>query len=277
MPLDERLVSFDACFNFRDLGGYPTTDGRRVRWGRLYRSDTLHRLTDADIAAFCSLGLRTAIDLRTWTELEDHGSLCEEGRQTLAWHHVPLFDGVMRLQPRSADELAMTPVIASEPVQPGESYLHMLGDGLGITQAFDLLTNADSLPAVFHCTSGKDRTGMLAAMVLDVLGVDDDVIADDYVLTNETRERANVWIGTHEPLFAAFLAQIPPDRRRTQPETILGFLDGIRASHGSVEKMLLGRNISAQSLDAFRANLLENESSQSKVSTAHVTGSASDQ
>jgi protein-tyrosine phosphatase len=258
MPVDERLVSFEACFNFRDLGGYPTADGRRIRWGRLYRSDTLHRLTAADLAAFASLGLRTAIDLRTVTEIEDHGSLSTDGRKRLSWHHVPIFDGVMRLQPKSPEELAaLAAEFASEPERPGQSYVQMLGDGSSIARVFDLLTKPGALPGVFHCTSGKDRTGMIAAMTLDLLGVDDDLIGADYVLTNETRERAGVWISANEPVFAAFLSQIPPERRRTQPETILGFLDAVRSNFGSVEKLLIEHGVTAGRLDAFRENLLE--------------------
>ena len=258
MPPDERLVSFEACFNFRDLGGYRTADGRRVGWGRLYRSDTLHRLTPSDLAVFASLGLRTVIDLRTETELEDFGSLPEHGRVALRWHHVPLFDGVVRLQPTDPDEPSRTELsVGSDPARPGETYVRMLGDGDGFARVFDLLTAADALPAVFHCTSGKDRTGMVAAMTLDLLGVDDDVIAADYVLTNQTRERANAWIAANEPVFAAFLAQIPPERRQTQPEAILGFLDAVRANFGSVEKLLTEHKIPQERIDGLREAVLE--------------------
>jgi protein-tyrosine phosphatase len=257
MALDDRLLSFEACFNFRDLGGYPTKDGRASRWGRLFRSDTLHRLTDQDVAAFADLGLRTVIDMRTATELEDHGTLRQDGRDTLDWYHVPLFDGVMRLRARTEEELALMEAARSEQAVPGEAYLRMLGDGAGVGRVFDLLAGEGALPAVFHCTSGKDRTGMIAALTLDLLGVDADVIAADYVLTNETRARSNEWISQNEPDFAAFLAQIPLERQHTRPETILGFLDGVRNAYGSVEKMLREHGISAERIEQFRDNLLE--------------------
>jgi protein-tyrosine phosphatase len=258
VALDERIVPFEACFNFRDLGGYPTTDGRTVRWGHLYRSDTLHRLTGADLASFAALGLHTAIDLRTATELEDYGFLSEEGRGGLSWHHVPFFDAVMRLRPGGANELAeLRHLSESEPDQPGQSYAHMLGDGTGCARVFELLVGSGSLPAVFHCTSGKDRTGMVAAMTLDLLGVDDDVIADDYILTNETRHRSSAWIKENEPEFAAFLAQIPPERRHTRPDTIVGFLDEVRRRFGSVEKLLIEHQIPAERLEAFRDTMLQ--------------------
>jgi protein-tyrosine phosphatase len=164
----------------------------------------------------------------------------------------------MRLRPGGADEVSeLAHLAASEPDQPGQSYLHMLGDGSGCARVFELLVGSKSLPAVFHCTSGKDRTGMVAAMTLDLLGVDDDLIAADYILTNETRDRSSAWIADNEPLFAAFLAQIPPERRHTRPDTILGFLDEVRRRYGSVEKLLIEHKIPAESLDAFRDNMLE--------------------
>ena len=69
----ERLVALAGAFNFRDLGGYPAGDGRRTRWGRLFRSDTLHELTEADVGVLRSLGLATMIDLRTARELSRTG------------------------------------------------------------------------------------------------------------------------------------------------------------------------------------------------------------
>jgi protein-tyrosine phosphatase len=256
MDIAERLQAFEACFNFRDLGGYEAADGRRVRWGRLFRSDTLHRLTDADLAAFGTLGLQTVVDLRSATEIDDHGALRPDARTSLEWHHVPTIDQVV-LRPR--DEAAVAPAQALDPVSMsrGELYLRMLGDGTGLAAVFRLLTEPARRPAVFHCTSGKDRTGMVAAMALDLLGVPDEVIAADYVLTNETRERSNEWIAAHEPVFAAYLAEIPPERRSVDPDIILGFLAGIRREHGSVRDLLVGHGLPPDALGRFRDDLLE--------------------
>lgn len=253
--LEERLRPFAACFNFRDLGGYPTRDGRRTRWGRLFRSDTLHRLTDEDLRAFLSLGLRTVVDLRTRTELDDHGALRADGRSDLEWHHVPLFDGVMRLRPRTPEERAEEE--AASPTAAGDSYVRMLGDGAGMARVFELLTAPAGRPAVFHCTSGKDRTGMVAAMVLDLVGVTDEVIAADYELTNGTRSRAGAWIAANEPEFAAFLRQIPAERRHAGSERILEFLHAVRGTHGSVEHYLLDIGLSPTQLDDLRTDLLD--------------------
>jgi protein-tyrosine phosphatase len=239
----DRLLAFEASFNFRDLGGYPTRDGRTVRRTRLFRADTLHRLSAADVAAFGRLGLRSVV------ELADFGRLGADAATTVQWHHLPMIDGVV-LRP---DPTAPAPPAASR--APGAVYLEMLGDGAMMARVFSVLCTG--LPAVFHCTSGKDRTGMVAAFALDLLGVADDVIAVDYELTNEMRARSTEWIEAHEPAFGAFLAQIPEDRRMARPETILAFLDGVRAVHGSVEELLEKRGVTPEQIQAFRTELLE--------------------
>ena len=258
MTETDRHVVFEACFNFRDFGGYETADGRRLRWRTLYRSDTLHRLTDADAHTFSDLGLRTVIDLRSATELDDHGRLSRAVDQ-LTWHHLPMLDNV-KLAPR--DPAARPPAPADGPfpedLPPGEGYVRILEQfGSSVARVFDLLAGAGALPAVFHCTSGKDRTGMVAALLLEVLGVPDEVIAEDYVLTERARARSMEWIETHEPGFAAFLNQIPPERRGVRRETILGFLSGVRARYGGAEGFLLGTGVAPESLPRLRDTLLE--------------------
>jgi protein-tyrosine phosphatase len=249
----DRSIAFEACFNFRDLGGYAAQDGRTVRYGRLFRADALHRLTEADGGAFRALRLRTVIDLRSNAEISDFGRLRDELAAELAWHQMPVMEEVL-LRPREIEEIsAAAPVID----EPGESYARMIGDGAVVARVFNLLGAEGSLPAVFHCTAGKDRTGIMAAMTLDLLGVSDDVIAADYVLTDVSRPRSIEWINQHEPAFAALLAQFPPERRVCRPEMILGFLERVRAEHGSVEDLLLSAGVDAAVLDRLRDDLLE--------------------
>ncbi len=208
MDRTTRHVDFEACFNFRDLGGYPTVDERHLRWGTVYRSDTLHRLTVADVEVFRALGLRTVVDLRSSTEIDQYGRLgiSEAG---LTWHNVPMLDN-LQLSPRDPSEL----VLPLEESSPGEGYVRIAEEfAPSVAETFRILAGEDALPAVFHCTSGKDRTGIVAALMLDVLGVPDETIASDYCLTEATQVRSTPWIEQHEPEFAAFLAQIPPERR----------------------------------------------------------------
>lgn len=247
--VDHRLVPFEACFNFRDLGGYSTVDGRRIRQGVLYRSDSLHRLTDADVRAFHDLGLRTVIDLRSAAEIDDFGRFRWAVDQRPAWHHVPMIDEVLL----RVDAGAPRPVSTQS---PAEAYGTIVGGGSSVARVFELLTTAGHLPAVFHCTSGKDRTGIVAAMALDLLGVPDSVIAVDYAITNETRRRSTSWIEEHEPAFAAFLALIPEASRHVDPQDILRFLDRLRDRHGSIEGFLVGAGVRPDALENLRAHLL---------------------
>ena len=94
-------------------------------------------------------------------------------------------------------------------------------------------------------------------MLLDLLGVPDDVIAADYLLTERARERTTAWIDANEPAYAAYIAQFPAERRVVNAEMILGFLDGVRSTHGSVPEFLAALGIQAVRLDVLRAQLLE--------------------
>lgn len=162
-----------------------------------------------------------------------------------------------------SDEIKLAPRDPEEPppdfanLSPGESYALLAeryAESLGTV--FSILTGEDALPAVFHCTSGKDRTGIVAALVLEVLGVPDETIVADYVLTEEANERSMVWIEANEPDFAAYLAEIPYERRAPRPEKIAGFLERFRAQFGSAEEFLVSVGVSREQLRHLRERLL---------------------
>jgi protein-tyrosine phosphatase len=250
-----RHVAFEACFNFRDLGGYATTDGRWVRWGTLFRSDTLHRLTRADAEEFRGLGLRTVIDLRSRTEIEDHGRV-EVTDGAFTWHNVPILDNV-RLVPSEPTEPGAPAAPELPALAPGEGYVRLVEQfSASLGEVFSLLSQDKALPAVFHCTAGKDRTGIVAALTLDLLGVPDDSIIADYTLTERAHERTQSWIELHEPDFAAYLAEIPYERRAARPEKIRGFLDLFRHQFGSAEQFLVNLGVDGDRLRALRDRLL---------------------
>jgi len=159
-----RQLIFSGMVNFRDLGGLPA-DGGAVKTGVLYRSDSLAYATPADAKRLVErLGLATVIDLRGQYEVENlgRGPLADT---PVAYVHAPIVDV------SGADDLA-------------GHYLAMLAEkGAVLAGMIKLLASADTLPAVFHCEAGCDRTGVLAAAVLSLLGVPDDAIAEDYALT----------------------------------------------------------------------------------------------
>jgi hypothetical protein len=162
------------------------------------------------------------------------------------------------------DNVKLAPTEPTDPprpdppaLAPGEGYVRIVeqfSESLG--EVFTLLSQDGALPAVFHCTSGKDRTGIVAALTLDLLGVPDATIVADYALTEEANERSTSWISQHEPDFAAYLAEIPYERRAARPERIQGFLDLFRHQFGSTEEFLTGLGVAVDRLHAWRDRLL---------------------
>ncbi|MCK9931189.1 tyrosine-protein phosphatase [Frankia sp. Mgl5] len=175
-----RLVRLEGAVNVRDLGGYPTMDGGRVRWGRVYRSAALHRLTAADLATVEQLGLRVVYDLRTEAEIERAPSLLPGGVRC-----ERLAIGGSAARTRELTDLVVAGRLAEVP----PDFLTRVYDAMAETGAPTFgrlltgLAEPDATPALFHCTAGKDRTGVAAALLLSLLGVDEAVILDDFELS----------------------------------------------------------------------------------------------
>ncbi|MGW6915740.1 tyrosine-protein phosphatase [Kitasatospora sp. NPDC054939] len=169
-----RHIAFERLHNFRDLGGYRAVDGRAVRWGLLYRADSLGKLTEpADLERFRELGVRTVIDLRYPWEIEARGRVPQG--EAPAYHNLSI-------EHRPYDQAEIDPEL--DPWRYlADRFAEVADDGVvEIRQALDVIAGADG-PLVFHCASGKDRTGLIAALVLALLGVSEDDIAADFALT----------------------------------------------------------------------------------------------
>jgi len=240
----ERGVSFTEVFNFRDLGGYRTADGRTVVWRRLFRSDDLSRLGEADRERFAALAIRTVVDLRRPEEVAVDGRIPEfDG---FAYRHVHL---VHPYWPRA--EFADTPQRARYVVERYRELSVDAGDGIG--QALRLTADERAAPLVFHCIAGKDRTGVVSALVLALLGVPDDDIADDYTLSEvaesaywEYRKR------TSPPVQGDRWTHITVSPRTA----MLAFLDDLRARHGSIEGYVASVGVTGEHIASMRAHLL---------------------
>jgi protein-tyrosine phosphatase len=245
-----RRVTLETCHNFRDMGGYHTKTGRTVAWGRLYRADTLHRLTPADLQTIVDLGIRTVIDLRSYNELDQHGRI-EAGEHEIAYHHLSMLDEVAGAD-RPAPSLSDDP-----PASLGEAYTRTLDVGTpAIAQAVRLLADGGGAPAVFHCMAGKDRTGILAAVVLGALDVPDDEIVADYVLTEETREARDAFLATHDPDYLVYLKTLPSYALETKAESMREFLLSMRSEHGSMRSFLAANGVGAATVDRLAGALL---------------------
>ena len=247
----ERLIRLTGCGNFRDLGGYEARDGRHVRWRRLFRSDALAWLTEDDVRALDGMDLRLVfgIDLRTHDELEGmHTGVLYD--YDTKHHHLPFF-------PRfGADRAEVQAAVHAIGKVAGDSYLQLMEQSRPCFEGiFTLLADANHYPSAFYCAAGKDRTGMVSALLLRVLGVPDEQIIEDYALTEAPSE---------ERLVARFVAlgrdlRELPDRAAlaAHPETMEHFLTGFDRLHGSVEEFLLSCNIQESTLEQVRQNLLE--------------------
>ncbi|WP_441247996.1 tyrosine-protein phosphatase [Kitasatospora sp. McL0602] len=178
-----RHIEFQKLHNFRDLGGYRAADGRSVRWGRLYRSDSLGKLVgapEADQQAFEKLGIRTVVDLRYPWEIEAKGRVPE--RHAVDYHNLSI-------EHRPYDQEALGTDIEVAPFLAGK-FAEVAEDGVAeLRQVLRLIAEADAAPLVFHCAAGKDRTGIVAALVLSLLGVDEEAIIEDFALTGLATDR----------------------------------------------------------------------------------------
>jgi protein tyrosine/serine phosphatase len=175
-PTPERRVALGGPVNFRDVGGYATTDGGTVRWGKVYRSDSLHHLTPEDGPLLAAIGIRQAIDFRAGDELDRIG-IGHLGQLDIRHVHLPTVDKALH---------TVRPPDWAPPESAGAVYGIMLRTGAAAyAEALRTLATPGELPAVFFCMAGKDRTGVFGAVLLGLLGVGDDDIVADYVLTHE--------------------------------------------------------------------------------------------
>jgi protein-tyrosine phosphatase len=246
----ERVLPLTGAYNFRDLGGYPTSTGRRTRWGRLFRSDTLHELTDGDLEVLRDVGLASVIDLRTPTEVE------RTGRGLLAGEPVRYVNlSVLGEEVRDVGEARAAPTIADF-VDVADRYLSYLDGTAALMAAVGLLTDESSYPVVFHCAAGKDRTGVLAALVLDTLGVDRQAIVDDYALT---ATRMDLILGRlrRDPLYGDRVDDLPASVFAVEAETMERFLIGIDQRYGGARGWALDAGVPEDALDLLPDLLLE--------------------
>jgi protein-tyrosine phosphatase len=239
-----QAIELEGSANFRDLGGWPVAGGGRVRRGLLFRSDALHRLTPADLARLRGdLGIGTLVDLRSSHEVE------AEGRGPLAappvrYHHLPFFDGERR------------GAAASPSADLAELYFQMLRFAAKpIARALETLA-ASEAPAVFHCAAGKDRTGVLAAIVLSTLGVADEHVVEDYARTQAAMERVTARLRESDA-YAYVFTELPPETLHARPETMRGLLARARAEWGTLRAYARFAGAGDVALDALAARLVE--------------------
>lgn len=245
IPFDtaNRRLPLNGTFNVRDVGGYPTADGGVTRPRTLLRGDALHRLDDEARAVLAELRLRTVLDLREEFEVRlSPDALDGTGCAVL---RLPVF----RV---TGDSFGVAP-------ENLEAVYDAMVDrhGAAVTEAVAALAAPGALPALVHCSAGKDRTGVVTAVVLALAGVADDVIAEDYHLTasflalefTHAVEQLKASTGLGQQLNGAALA--------CPPELILRTLARMREAHGSVEGFLLAHGMAPEAIAALREAMVE--------------------
>jgi protein-tyrosine phosphatase len=242
------VIEVDGLANARDLGGITTSDGRVVKSGVVVRCDNLRSLTmQGHIDLVTLVSPRTVIDLRTEPEVAHDGYvLADESITVLNFAMLPL-SGISQEQ---IDAGACDNLI--------DDYMGQIEvNGDSVMMALREMASADRHPVVYHCTAGKDRTGIVTAMLLAILGVDHETIAADYHVTTANMVPIIERIRSAQVYKDNGLADAPAWIFASDPETMLAFLDRMTAKHGSAEAWALQRGLTAEEIDSIRALLLD--------------------
>ena len=245
-----RHLAWEGCLNARDLGGYRTADGRETRWGAVVRSDSLTPLTEAGRAALVAYGIRSIVDLRLPRELEEHPNpFAEPGDHGVAYTNLSLIDPAQATgSPADFTNLADDYKRALTRYAP---------------QMASIMTAIAEAPeggVLIHCAAGKDRTGQVSALLLDLCGVPRETIGADYALSAEClRPRTEEWLengpgeradrertlALFEPLAAVMIETLAYlDERHGGTEPFLRRAGATAATIGRLRERLLGPDAS---------------------------------
>lgn len=253
--------------NLRELGGYPTTDGRTIKRGVLYRCGHMDELSQEQVETYQALNLRTIIDLRRDDEVTDRPT--------------PQFGEEKNIHISVSDPENTFSEAAARVNEPNAAQLILAGAATYYSEiitknihryvpVMELIFSPDSLPVLFHCTAGKDRTGFVAAAVLKFLDVSDEIVFEDYLLTNEVLgERANERVALWRERLAAKHgfeeSEVEEESLNALRTLMLTHYDMINATFTAVTETFgtwhnLRREafgITDEALEAFRENVLE--------------------
>jgi protein-tyrosine phosphatase len=240
-----RHLALQGASNFRDLGGYPTADGRTTRWRHIFRSNHLGHLTAEDIDVVRALGVRSAFDFRGAEERTAGICVVDE----IAVHSLPIEPTVVAALRAELAKGALTAPVALELMR--DSYRNYVRHNTHSFRALFGHLLEDRAPLVIHCTAGKDRTGFASALILHALGVPDDVIAEDYLLTNRFYRRD-----------ATAATDLPEDVRSAIGSVETSYLaaafEAVDKDYGDLETYLRdGLKIGPPEREALRARYLQ--------------------
>jgi protein-tyrosine phosphatase len=256
LPEATRRVPLEGAYNFRETGGYPTLNHHWVRSGLVFRTDHLNELSDADVDSLESIGIRSVYDFRLNSEVERQPSRLPSSLTPVQLGFADLgIDGAMV-------DVIRDMLSGKAPLPAAsfwdENYLSLLDLGRPMfVELFKALADPTNLPAVFHCTGGKDRTGLANAMLLSLLGVDQAIVVDDFLLTNLYRTPFRI------ASLAPGLRAAGVDVAAAVPiigvcrSALMAALAHLEGRYGGVEAYLVDGGLTAEDLSRLRAILIE--------------------
>lgn len=247
----ERIIPLKGALNFRDLGGYRTADGRSVKWGKLYRSAGLSLLTEEDLAYLQTLELAWICDLRSDAELAVSPSpaIGEAANEQLSFLASANPEEMMSGRAITVDMLA-------------HMNRGMVSNTALTAEYFRRLLQREGKPTLFHCAAGKDRTGFIASVVLQALGVDREDILEDYAITNQFSERFKEQMSSQRDAHADMLGKLDPEviqaLMMAKPDYLAASFEEIDARYGDFEGYwITGLELSREELTRLRSLYLE--------------------
>jgi protein tyrosine/serine phosphatase len=246
--LRDRTLVWDGCLNVRDLGGHPTEDGATTRFGAVVRADSVRRLSDEGWREVVEYEIATIVDLRFHSELE-----ADPPRDLpVAVVHVPLFPEPGSPVWPEIDAIARA--APSNPAVTGAFYLELLERfGGRFAEAVSAVAEAPPGGVLVHCTAGKDRTGLVAALLLRLAGVGLTEVGADYAVTERNLAPATrLWVDEAED-------EVERARRvqmsLTPAEAMVATVEELERRHGSVVDYLRAGEATAAALERARARL----------------------
>lgn len=260
--LAETILPFQGVSNFRDLGGYKTTDGRRIKWNIFYRSGELAGLTSDDVAYVKSLGIKTIFDYRSQGEvtnkpdpiIENIKNINISGMPSLD-HHKGNFDMALLLKENKNLQLLEDPCSFLK-----KGYIEMVTSNQAFKKMIQCIEDPKQMPIIQHCTAGKDRTGFGSALLLLTLGVSEEVVIEDYLLTNQYR------IAINKSVAKSLETLLKNEKSRekfkllmeARREYIESSLHTIKEKYGSIQKYLMEEyGLDEQKIDRLQQYYLE--------------------
>jgi len=263
MSEQTRWIDLDGAVNVRDLGGLPTRDGMTTYFGRVLRSDNLQGLSAADIARLTGdLALRDVIDLRTHDEVAKEGPGPLTARPDVAIHHLSLYTEAGAHTDVEAAEVDVDSVLpwqgqeASPEIEDRAAgiYLNYLHDRPDSVIAALRVMGRSEGTALVHCAAGKDRTGVVTALALEVADVTREAVVADYVMTGERVDRVVARLKASRT-YAADLNGRPDDSHRPRAEVMAGLLGHLDDNYGGALGWLTKHGWSAEDSEILRARL----------------------